>query len=320
MWAPVLAAALTLVNTHTWIERGPALGGARVTWATTTAVYTSRPVRRVWHAGRVSVPSSIQEDPQFSYSVSQGITLLTSTAFIRTVELHRRPRCDCPGGPLRGQPIRGELWVRRAERFRRVSNRAIVVDADVDGRSVVYAEHGALNRVVLLGRGVLASSPFVTYSRVRIAGSYAGWLEQNDAAATLYAGRTLVVYDLARQRVAYRLGPAPIASFDLAADGTVAFGEDPTPVGGPDGGIGWASLAHPTPHYLPGDALPFAVRLAGNRAAFFTRDASGNSLVLESLDGKRKRTFDAVYGDFDLDSRRIAYLQSPKVIAIARIP
>ena len=328
MWAPVLAAALTLVNTHTWIWGGPALNGPRVTWssAAPTAVYSSRPVHRVWRAERVSVPPSVPDDPQFVYSVSQRITRLASsgstTAFIRTVEL-RRTLKNTPGGPLRAQPIRGELWVRHGTRFRRAAGgvgRAIVVDADVDGRSVIYAEDGATNRVVLLRRGVLTSSPVDRYTCVRLAGRYAGWLEQNDAAASLYALRTLVVYDLARRQVALRLGPAPITDFDLAATGTVAFGEDPTPVGGPDGGIAWASVADPTAHYLSGNAIPFALRLAGSRVAFFTRDPSGNSLLLKSLDGKNTRRFDAAYGGFDFDGRRIAYLQSPKVIAVARIP
>ena len=329
MWVPVLAAALSLVNTHTWIWGGPALNGARVTWASAfpTAVYSSGPVRRLWRAGRVSVPPSVPEDPQFTYRVDQRITRLVgaaqTTAFIRTVELHRSPKCDCPGGPIRGFPIRGELWARNGVRpFRRIAGgvgHPIVVDVDVDGSSTVYAEEGGLNRVVWLGHAVLTSSRQLTYPRVAVNGAFAGWLEHTGEYVGGYAIRRLVVYDLRANRIAYQLGPARITDFDLSRDGTVAFGEDPTPVGGPDGGIAWASVADPAPHYLPGDAIPFGLRLAAGRVAFFTRAPSGNALKLESLDGKRKTTFDAAYGGFDFAGHRIAYLHSPKVIAVSRL-
>src|SRR5207247_1651337 len=128
--------------------------------------------------------------------------------------------------------------------------------------------------------------------------------------------------DLRARSIAYRLSAAAIVDFDLAADGTVAFGQDPTPVGGPNGGIGWASLAEPRAHFLPGDAIPYRLELAAGRVAFFTRiccPRDFSPFLIESLAGEVLSRRSAVYGDFDLDAGRVTYLRSVKVIGVDRL-
>jgi hypothetical protein len=131
----------------------------------------------------------------------------------------------------------------------------------------------------------------------------------------MYVPRTLVVYDLRARHVVYRLVAAPFADIDLAPNGTVAFGQDPTPVGGASGGIGWASVAEPWPHFLPGEAIPFRVRLGAGRIAYFTR----GTLVVQGLDGRIAAHRTAAYGDFDFDGHRLAYLHSVKAIRVDQL-
>ena len=227
-------------------------------------------------------------------------------------------------------PFRGELWVRRGPgSFRRVAgglHRPLVVATDIDASTVVYADEATVNRVVLLRRNaqpeVLTFSSELRYPRVAVAGQFAAWLEGNEKYVGGYPLRGLVVYDLRARRIAYRLAAAPIVSFDLAADGTVAFGQNPTPVGGPNGGIGWASLAEPRAHFLPGDAIPFRIKLAAGGVAFFTRICCPRDFfpfLIESLNGDVLSRRFAAYGDFDFDGRRLAYLRSVKVIAVDRL-
>jgi hypothetical protein len=340
MWIPAALAALLLIPTHTWVSKGPVLSGTRVVWATNgQRVYTSSPKRRLWHPGRVSVPADAQLDPQSRYVAEQQVSDLASSAsttiFIRTVGARRIPPCvsespPCLGGPLRTVPFRGELWVRRGSGpFRRLeggAHRPLVIAADVDGQAVVLAEDGDVDRVVLrlpnVPPQVLTSSTELGYPRVAVAGRFAAWLEGNEHPTTGYPLRSLVVYDIRARRVAYRLASAPVTDLDLAPDGTVAFGQDPTPAAGPNGGVGWASVAEPWPHFLAGDAIPFRVRLAAGRVAFFTGiccPREPRPLVVETLDGRITNRLPAAYGDFDFDGQRLAYLKSVRVIAVARI-
>jgi hypothetical protein len=337
MWVPLLA-ALT-ISTHTFIDGGPVFTGGDVLWSTATpAVYSTGPVRRVWRPGRVSVPPDLRTDPKARYEASQLVTDLASsastTAFVRTVGFRRIPECvnanpPCLGGPLRSVPFRGELWVRRGSgAFRRLAgglHRPLVVATDVDKSTVVYAEEGSVNRVVVLRRNgppeVLTSSPELKYPRVAVAGDFVAWLE-GDERSFGYPRRSLVVYDLRTRSIAYRLAAAPIVELDLAASGTVAFGQDPTPIGGPNGGIGWASLAEPQAHFLPGDAIPFRLKLAAGRVAFFTRiccPRDFSPFLIKSLTGDVLSRRSAAYGDFDLDAHRVTYLRSVKVIGVDRL-
>lgn len=295
MVAPVIAAALAIAS-------GPALTGPRVTWASHTfAVYSSSPVRRIWKAPQVEVP--------LFQRVGQIAASPRRVAFIRTVELQP----FCPAGdicPYRREVVQKDLWSGPPRGpFRRV-NHDRTLDVDVAGNRVLYSNTSS----IVLGRP-LASSSSVEYADVALAGRYAAWTEVPRGRNFIYVKRALVVYDLRARRVAYRLEPAPFVDMDLAPDGTVAFGQDPTPLGGADGGIGWASVAEPWAHFLPGNAIPFEVKLAARRVAYFNR----GKLVVQTLDGEIVALTPAGYGDFDFDGRRLAYLRSPKSIAIARI-
>jgi hypothetical protein len=294
MIAPVVTAALA-------IAAGPALTGPHVTWSSfALSVYSSN--RRVWTAPHVEAP--------LFQRVGQIVASGRRVAFIRTVEFQRwcAPDDICP---YRREVVQKDLWSGPPQGpFKRVHH-GLTLDVDVDGTRVLYSDTFR----VVLGRGTVASSGTAEYPEVALAGRYAAWTEVPRGRNSLYEKRALVVYDLRAHRVAYRLEPASFVDVDLAADGTVAFGQDPTPVGGPDGGVGWASLAEPWPHFLNGNAIPFEVRLASGRVAFFTRGA----LVVRELDGKVVKQQRAAYGDFDFDGHRLAYLRSPKSIGIARI-
>jgi hypothetical protein len=181
---------------------------------------------------------------------------------------------------------------------------------DVDGGRVLYSE----GRRLVLG-GTLALSNDLEFPDVALAGHYAAWTELRRGHDFMYTPRALVVYDLRAHSVAFRLDAAPFVDIDLAPDGTVAFGQDPTPVGGPNGGVGWASLARPSPHFLPGDAVPFRVRIGAGRIAAFAR----GELFVRALDGRIVARRQAAYGDFDFDGHRLAYLRSLKVIEVDRL-
>ena len=320
MWVPLLA-ALTLVPAPTAIGAGPALADTRLLWADAAprpAVYAASPVRRVWRAPVVSLPPDVANDPRFDVRPTQRISKVDASrvraAFIRRIDLQLVPKCASESPPclmpVRLKPYRWELWAGRpAGPFRRVSG-GFVQDVDVDSGRVLYSTGGS----VVLGR-TLVSSREIEYPDVALAGHYAAWTEVPRGRNFLYTPRALVVYDLRTRHVACRLDPAPFADIDLAADGTAAFGEDPTPVGGADGGVGWASLAEPRAHFLRGNAIPFEVRLAGARIAYFSRPL----LVVEKLDAEVVALQQAAYGGFDFDGRRLAYLTRPKEIAVTRI-
>src|SRR5438105_5053550 len=277
MWVPLLA-ALTLVPTHTWIRQGPVLAGSHVVWTSDAPdVFEAAPFRRLWRAGSVSVPRGLPDDPRFSYSVGQDITALTAsastTAFIRTVQLYRVPRCGqevppCLGVPVRAQPIRSELWAGGPKRsFRRVtvvSGKGIALDADVDGSTVAYTATANGASRVTLGRATVIASRDVDYTHVAVAGRYIAWIQRTGPEHWPAPPSTVVVYDLAANRVAYTLGPhelghAVVSSLDLETDGAVAIASDPSPAGGCDGGVAWASIDQPRPHYLAGDAIPWRI-------------------------------------------------------------
>jgi hypothetical protein len=321
MWVPLLA-ALTLIQTHTWVGTGPALAGTRVVWganAPAPAVYASSPVRRIWRAPRVLLPADVRNDPFFDVRATQRISKIAAsarrTAFIRQVDLQLIPKCasqtpPCMAIPVRLKPFRWELWTGAPGRSFKHVNRSFALDADVDGGRVLYSD---TSRVVL-GR-TLVSSRDVEYPDVALARHYAAWTEVPRGKNFFYTPRALVVYDLAARRVAYRLDAAPFIDIDLAPDGTVVFGQDPTPVGGSDGGVGWASLAEPRPHYLVGNAIPFDVRTAGGRVAYFNRAR----LVVQKLDGALIALQQATFGGFDFAGNRLAYLSGPKEIAVTRL-
>jgi hypothetical protein len=215
MIAPVVFAALAIAS-------GPALTGPRVTWAAHTfALYSSNPVRRIWKAPSVEAPL-FQRVGQIAASAHR-------VAFIRTVEFQP----PCPAGdicPYRRQVVQNDLWSGPPRGpFKRV-NHGLTLDVDIDGNRVLYSD---TSRVVL-GR-TLAFSSSVEYPDVALAGHYAAWTEVSRGHNLLYVKRKLVVYDLRARRVAYRLDAAPFLDIDVAQDGTVAFGQDPTPLGGPDG-------------------------------------------------------------------------------------
>lgn len=338
MWVPLLA-ALTLLPTHTWIRQGPVLAGARVVWTSDgPALYSSR--RRVWRAGAVSVPRGLPEDPRFSYSVGQDITEVsasaTTTAFVRTVDLQRVPKCasdePCPGGPLRGETIRAEVWAGRPSgAFRRItvaSGAGVALDEDVDGSVLAYVAtaNGASRAVV--GHTTLAAPPGLEWTHVAVAGHYLALIERSSVEHWPAPPSGIVVYDLAGHRVAYtldvdELGHTVVSSLDLEADGTVAFASDPAPAGGCDGGVAWASISQPRPHYLSGDAIPWRVRIAAGRIAYFTRSCLAPMpfrLVVKTLGDRSLADGVVAYGGFDFDGRRLAYLRSPREIEVTRIP
>jgi hypothetical protein len=343
MWVPLLA-ALTLIPTQTWIRQGPVLAGSHVVWTSDPAsVYSSAPVRRLWRAGSVSVPRGLPKDPRFSYTVGQDISALTASAsttvFVRTVQLYRVPNCagtvPCLGGPIRGDPIRSELWTAQAQgRFRRaavVTGEGVALDADVDHSTLAYAEtvHGEA-RVVIVRSGrttTVAATRDVGYPHVAVAGPYVAWIQRSSLEHWPAPPSTVVVYDLAAHRAAYRLGPqelghAVVSSLDLQADGTVAIASDPSPVGGCDGGVAWASVAQPRLHYLSGDAIPWRVKIAVGRIAYFTRSCIAPMpfrLVVKTVADHTLADGPTAYGGFDFDGHRLAYLQSPKAIRVARL-
>jgi len=295
MVTPVVAAALAIAS-------GPALTGPRVTWASHTfAVYSSSPIQRVWKAPQVEAPL-FQRVGQIAASAKR-------VAFIRTVEFQP----FCPAGdicPYRREVVQKDLWSGPPRGPLRRVNHGLTLDVDVDRNRILYSNTNS----VVLGR-TLAKSSSVEYADVALAGRYAAWTEVPRGHNFIYVKRALLVYDLRARRAAYRLDPAPFVDIDLAPDGTVAFGQDPTPLGGSDGGVGWASVAEPWPHFLPGNAIPFEVRLAAGRVAYFNR----GKLVVQTLDGEIVALTAAAYGDFDFDGRRLAYLRSLKSIAIARL-
>jgi hypothetical protein len=339
MWAPVLA-ALTLVPTHTWIRQGPVLAGSHVVWTSDApAVYTSAPVRMLWRAAHVSVPPDLPDDPRFSYSVTQDISAITASAstiaFVRTIELHRVPICEsdapCLGGPLRGQPIRSELWARRANGgFRRITVAAgngVALDVDVDGKTVAYAETEKGESRVVVGNASVTTSRNVQYPHVAVAGHFVAWVERSSLEHWPAPPSTVVVYDFAANRVAYslgvrELGHTVVSSLDLEADGTVAFAGDPAPAGGCDGGVAWASIAQPTMHFLSGDAIPWRVKIAAGRIAYLTRACVAPEpfrLVVKTLADRTLADGVVRFGGFDFDGHRLAHLQSPKVISVDRL-
>src|SRR5439155_10804974 len=187
--------------------------------------------------------------------------------------LYRVPNCagtvPCLGGPIRGKPIRSELWTARAQgRFRRVAvvtGEGAALDADVDRTTVAYAETvNGESRVAVVRAGrtaIVAATRTVDYPHVAVAGRYVAWIQRSSLEHWPAPPSTVVVYDLAAHRAAYTLGPqelghAVVSSVDLGADGMVAIASDPSPKGGCDGGVAWASIAQPRLHYLSGDAIP----------------------------------------------------------------
>src|SRR5438477_964245 len=287
MWVPLLA-ALTLVPTPTSIRQGPVLAGSQVVWTTDAAsVYASAPVRLLWRAGSVSVPRGLPDDPRFSYRVDQEINALaasTSTAaFVRTVELYRIPMCadaPCPGVSPREQRLRGDVWSGPPTGpFRRIARGAL--DADVDRNTVVYSEtSGGKSGIVVArpqaARIQLTSEPDVEFPHVAVAGRYVAWIERSSVEHWPAPPATVVVYDLRTRRPAYTLGPQElghvvVSSLDLEVDGTVAVASDPSPAGGCDGGVAWASITEPRLHYLSGNAIPWRIKIAAGRIAFITR-------------------------------------------------
>jgi hypothetical protein len=257
---------------------------------------------------------------------------------VRAIDLQLVSRCDfVPCGPFRVKPFRGELWSGPPTGpFRRIAGgngRAIVLDADLDRAALVYSESvpEGSSRVVLLPQRerptVLAASRDIVFSRVSLAGGYAAWLERQPLERWPAPSRTVVVYDLAARQVAYTLGPkalgnAVLTSFDLQSDGTVALAINPSPVGGCDGGVAWASAAEPRPHFLVGNAIPWRIKTAAGRIAFITRTCGAPTpfrLVVETSEGRIVSNRTVAYGGFDFDGRRVAYLDSPKQIAVARV-
>jgi hypothetical protein len=304
MWAPLLA-ALTLVPTHTWIRQGPVLAGAHVVWTSDApAVYVSAPVRRLWRGRNGEIGA---------------LAASTSTiAFARTVEHD-------------GVPIRSELWAGRPSGpFRRVtvtSGRAAALDVDVDRRTVAYAEMENGRSRVVVAHATVTTSQDVDYSRVAVAGHYVAWIERSSLEHWPAPPSAVVVYDVAARRVAYTLGSqvlghTVVSSLDLQADGTVALASDPSPAGGCDGGVAWASVAQPTVHFLSGDAIPWRVRIAAGRIAYLSRTCVAPTpfrLVVKTLADRTLADGVVAYGGFDFDGHRLAHLRSPKVIAVDRL-
>lgn len=287
MLAPLLA-ALTFIPTHTWIRQGPVLAGSRVVWTSDgPAVFSSAPVRRLWRARTGDIAD-----------------LAASTSTIAFVQ-------------------RTVLWV--GPPFHRVG---AARDVDVDAKTVAYAQTGSGESRVVVGNATVATSRDVEYLRVAVAGHYLAWIERTGLERWPAPPNVVVVYDRAAHRVAYaldvdELGHTVVSSLDLEADGTVAFAGDPAPAGGCDGGVAWASVSQPRPHYLSGNAIPWRVRVAGGRIAYFTRSCTAPTpfrLVVKTLGDRTLADGVTVYGGFDFDGRRLAYLRSPKEIGVTRIP
>ncbi|HEY3018381.1 MAG TPA: hypothetical protein VGJ23_06080 [Gaiellaceae bacterium] len=335
----------TVIPTRSWIGAGPILAGSHVVWASTSpsvAFYVSGPARRVWRATRVPVPADARDDPSYDVRVAQRVSSVSSSAlrtvFVRSIDLQLIPRCaseDPPClAPIRLKAWRGEVWTGPPTGpFRLLAGgkgKPIALDADVDGRAILYSDTvpAQSSRVVLVRRGappiVLASSRDVDFPSIALAGRYAAWIERRTIEHWPAPPRTLVVYDIAARRVAYtlgveELGHALLIAFDLQRNGTVALASDPSPGPGCDGGVAWASIAEPHPHYLTGNAIPWRIKIAAGRIAFITRSCGAPTpfrLVLETREGRILSDSVIVYGGFDFDGRRLAYLTEPKEIAV----
>jgi hypothetical protein len=308
--------------------------------------------RLAWRGAVIPVPPGLAKG-SWDASVSQRAGSLagsTSTlAFVHSADVTLQAKCRKSFPPCMvpdmTKTILGELWRGPASGpFHRIAggrNGPIVLSADVSGTEVAYTQVAArrleggsgLSRVVLVRDGrrpvTLASSRKSIFDAVAVAGDYAAWLGRPTGAVRYpQPFFTITVYDLRRSRVAYRLGDRALAAnnsslpFDVAADGTVAFVSDRSPRGGCDGGIGWASPRSPRAHFLPGDALQAAVRLARGRIAFLSRPsctASGDfTVVVATLDGRRTSVASlASIGGFDFDGRRVAYVADGAVHVVA---
>ena len=286
MLAPLLA-ALTLIPTHTRIRQGPVLSGSRVVWTSDgPAVYASAPLRRLWRGGGGDVTD-------LAASASR-------IAYIR----------------------RSDLWVGPP-----FHSSGAARSVDVDGKTVAYAQTVSGESRVRVGTASVATSRSVEYPHVAVAGHYVAWIERTGLERWPAPPSSIVVYDLAAQRVAYaldvdELGHTVVSSLDLEADGTVAFASDPAPAGGCDGAVAWASIWQPRPHYLSGDAIPWRVKIAAGRIAYFTRTCVAPTpfrLVVKTLADRTLADGVVPYGGFDFDGRRLAHLQSPKTIAVDRL-
>jgi hypothetical protein len=282
-----LLAALTVIQTHVWIRQGPVLAGSRVVWTSEgPAVYASAPVRRLWRAG--------------SADITDLAASASRIAFIR----------------------HSDLWV--GPPFHSIGAARSV---DVVGKTVAYTQTVSGESRVVAENATVATSGNAEYSDVAIAGHYVAWIERTGLERWPAPPSRIVVYDVAAHHVAYaldvdELGHTVVSSLDVQADGTVAFASDPAPAGGCDGGVAWASIAQPRPHYLSGDAIPWRVRIAGGRIAYFTRTCPAPTpfrLVVKTLADRTVADGVTIYGGFDLDGRRLAYLKSPKEIAVTRL-
>ena len=286
MLAPLLA-ALTVISTHTWIRQGPVLSDSRVVWASAApAVYASPPFRRLWRARGV------------------GITELAASAS-RIAFIQR-------GDVLVGPP------------FQRLAPARSV---DVDGTTVAYAQTVRGTSRIVVGGVTVATSREFEYTHVAVAGRYAAWIERTGLERWPAPPSSVVVYDLAARRIVYvldvdELGHTVVSSLDLDADGTVAFASDPAPAGGCDGGVAWASVAQPRPHYLAGDAIPWHLKIGSGRIAYLTRTCVAPTpfrLVVKTLADRTLADGVVAYGGFDFDGRRLVHLQSAKTIAVERL-
>ena len=103
---------------------------------------------------------------------------------------------------------------------------------------------------------------------VRLAGRYVAWLEHPRGMWT--QPDVLVVYDLQAGSESYRAsapdGRSRVGSFDLADDGTLAFGYGPQSEAG---AVAWASPAQPTAHRVPlAKRVLYTLKVARGRIAF----------------------------------------------------
>src|SRR5205807_242119 len=189
-----------------------------------------------------------------------------------------------------------------------------------NGESRVGVVHSGRTTTVVTTREV-------GYLHVAVAGRYVAWIQRSRLEHWPAPPSTVVVYDLAAHRVAYMLGPqelghAVVSALDLEPDGTVATASDPSPAGGCDGGVAWASVAQPRPHYLSGNAIPWRVKIAAGRIAYFTRSCVAPTpfrLVVKTVADQTLADGVVAYGGFAFDGHRLAYLQSPKAIRIDRL-
>jgi hypothetical protein len=278
-----LLAALTLIRTPTWIHQGPVLAGPRVAWTSD---------------GRILYESApLRRVWRARGDIADLAASASTIAFVQG----------------------GDLWV--GPPFRRVAAARTV---DVDGKTVAYAQGSR----VVVGSATVNSSRDVDYSHVAVAGHFVAWIERTGLERWPAPPSSIVVYDLAAHRVAYvldvdELGHTVVSSVDVEADGTVAFASDPSPAGGCDGGVAWASIAQPRAHYLSGNAIPWRVRIAAGRIAYFSRSCLAPAtfrLVVRSLADRTLADGVTTYGGFDFDGHRLAYLRSPREIEVTRLP